>query len=55
VTEVDVSIRTAPAGVAAAGTVHRLDGVPLALQAPHPDAAPTAAELLGRLLTEVAR
>jgi formylmethanofuran dehydrogenase subunit B len=54
VTDVEVSIRTAPAGVAASGTMHRLDGVPLTLQAPAPDDAPSAAELLGRLLTEVA-
>ncbi|MGI8715051.1 MAG: hypothetical protein ACR2NR_18085 [Solirubrobacteraceae bacterium] len=52
--EADVSIRTAPAGIAAAGTVHRLDGVPLTLQAPLPGEAPTAAALLGRLLVEVA-
>jgi formylmethanofuran dehydrogenase subunit B len=50
---VEVSIRTAPAGVAAAGTMHRLDGVPLSLQAPLPGEAPTAVELLGRLLWEV--
>jgi formylmethanofuran dehydrogenase subunit B len=54
VADVEVSIRTAAAGVAAAGTVHRLDGVPLTLQAPLPVQAPTAAELLGRLLVEVA-
>ena len=52
---VEVSIRTAPAGVAAAGTAHRLDGVPLALQAPLPGDAPTAAALLTRLLDEVGR
>jgi formylmethanofuran dehydrogenase subunit B len=50
---VEVSIRTAPAGVAASGTAHRLDGVPLTLQAPLTDEAPTAAELLARLLAEV--
>jgi formylmethanofuran dehydrogenase subunit B len=50
-----VSIRTAAAGVAATGTAHRLDGVPLALQAPLPRAAPTAAELLKRLLAEIER
>jgi formylmethanofuran dehydrogenase subunit B len=50
-----VSIRTAAAGVNAAGTAHRLDGVPLTLQAPLPGDAPTAAELLTRLLAEVAR
>jgi formylmethanofuran dehydrogenase subunit B len=55
VADVEVSIRTAPAGVAAAGTLHRLDGVPLALQAPLSDEAPTAAELLVRLLSEVGR
>jgi hypothetical protein len=41
--------------VEAEGTAHRLDGVPLALQAPRPTGAPTAAALLTRLLTEVAR
>ena len=48
-----MSIRTAAAGVEASGTVHRLDGVPLALQAPLPGDAPTAAAVLGRLLAEV--
>jgi formylmethanofuran dehydrogenase subunit B len=52
-TDTEVSIRTAAAGVHAAGTMHRLDGVPLALQAPLPAEAPTAAELLGRLLAEI--
>ena len=51
----EVSIRTAAAGVNAAGTVHRLDGVPLTLQAPLAGDAPSAAELLTRLLAEVAR
>jgi formylmethanofuran dehydrogenase subunit B len=51
---VEVSIRTAAAGVAAAGTAHRLDGVPLALQAPVPGDAPTSAALLARLLEEIA-
>ena len=50
---VDVSIRTAAAGVAATGTAHRLDGVPLALQAPIPGDAPTSAALLARLLEEI--
>ena len=50
-----VSIRIAAAGVEAGGTAHRLDGVPLALQAPRPADAPTAAALLTRLLAEVAR
>lgn len=49
----EVSIRTAPAGVAAAGTAHRLDGTPLTLEAPLADDAPTAAALLTRLLAEV--
>jgi formylmethanofuran dehydrogenase subunit B len=53
--DVEVSIRTAPAGVGATGTAHRLDGVPLSLQAPRPDDSPTAAALLGRLLDEVRR
>jgi formylmethanofuran dehydrogenase subunit B len=52
---VEVSIRTAAAGVAATGTAHRLDGVPLALQAPLSDDAPTAAALLARLLEEIER
>ena len=51
----EVSIRTAAAGVDAAGTAHRLDGVPLTLQAPLAGDAPTAAALLTRLLAEVAR
>jgi formylmethanofuran dehydrogenase subunit B len=50
-----VSIRIAAAGVDAAGTAHRLDGVPLTLQAPLAGDAPTAAELLRRMLAEVAR
>jgi formylmethanofuran dehydrogenase subunit B len=50
-----VWIRTAAAGVSAAGTAHRLDGVPLSLQAPHPGEAPKAADLLARLLGEVGR
>jgi formylmethanofuran dehydrogenase subunit B len=49
----EVSIRTAAAGVQAPGTAHRLDGVPLALQAPLPGDAPTAAALLARLLEEI--
>jgi formylmethanofuran dehydrogenase subunit B len=53
--DVAVSIRTAAAGVSATGTAHRLDGVPVALQAPLPDAAPPAAALLARLLEEVTR
>ena len=53
--DVEVSIRTAAAGVAATGTAHRLDGVPLALQAPLPGDAPTAAALLTRLLQELKR
>jgi formylmethanofuran dehydrogenase subunit B len=52
-TEAEVSIRTAAAGVHAGGTAHRLDGVPLALQAPLPSDAPTAAALLTRLLEEL--
>ena len=51
----EVWIRTAAAGVEAGGTAHRLDGVPLALQAPLPGNAPTAAAVLGRLLAEVGR
>jgi formylmethanofuran dehydrogenase subunit B len=50
-----VSIRTAAAGVAAAGTAHRLDGVPLTLQAPEQSDAPTVAALLARLLEELER
>ncbi len=52
---VEVSIRTAAAGAAAPGTAHRLDGVPLTLQAPFHDDAPTAAVLLARLLAEMRR
>lgn len=52
---VEVSIRTAAAGVAATGVAHRLDGLPLELQAPLPGDAPAAATLLGRLLEEVER
>jgi formylmethanofuran dehydrogenase subunit B len=48
-----VWIRTAVAGVGAGGTMHRLDGVPLALRPPRPSAAPSAAELLERLLQAV--
>jgi formylmethanofuran dehydrogenase subunit B len=51
----EVSIRTAAAGVAASGTAHRLDGVPLSLQAALPGDAPTAAALLTRLLEEIQR
>jgi len=49
----EVWIRTAAAGVQATGTAHRLDGVPLTLQAPIENSAPTAAALLTRLLDEV--
>ncbi|MBV9801186.1 MAG: hypothetical protein JO039_24295 [Solirubrobacterales bacterium] len=52
-TEPEVSIRTAAPGVEANGTAHRLDGVPLALQAPLRGAGPTAAALLTRLLAEI--
>ncbi|HSC02479.1 MAG TPA: hypothetical protein VLC49_04145 [Solirubrobacteraceae bacterium] len=52
---VEVWIRTAAAGVEASGTAHRLDGVPLSLQAPRPGDAPTAAAVLRRLLGEVGR
>ena len=51
--DVEVSIRTAAAGISAGGTAHRLDGVPLTLQAPEPESAPTAAALLARLLAEI--
>jgi formylmethanofuran dehydrogenase subunit B len=50
---VEVWIGTAAAGVSAGGTAHRLDGVPLALQAPLPGDAPTAASLLTQLLAEI--
>jgi formylmethanofuran dehydrogenase subunit B len=53
--DVEVSIRTAAAGVASTGIAHRLDGVPLTLQAPEPGHAPTAAALLARLLEELER
>ena len=45
--------RGAPASLP--GTAHRLDGVPLTLQAPEPGDAPTAAALLARLLEEIER
>jgi formylmethanofuran dehydrogenase subunit B len=48
--DAEVWIRTAPAGVAAAGTLHRLDGVPLTLRPPRRSAAPTAATVLADLL-----
>jgi len=51
--DVEVWIRTGAAGVEASGTAHRLDGVPLTLQALQGDDAPTAAALLTRLLAEV--
>ena len=51
----EVWIRTAAAGVEASGTMHRLDGVPLTLQAPHPDDAPTVAAVMASLLAEIER
>ncbi len=51
--DLEVWIRTAAAGVEAGGTAHRLDGVPLSLQAPRPSDVPTAAAVLKRLLGEV--
>ena len=51
----EVWIRTAPAGVEARGTMHRLDGVPLTLQAPLAGRAPALAALLERLLAELQR
>jgi formylmethanofuran dehydrogenase subunit B len=51
----EVWIRTAAAGVGTSGTMHRLDGVPLTLQAPRPDDALTAAVVLARLLDQVQR
>jgi formylmethanofuran dehydrogenase subunit B len=51
----EVSIRTAAAGIETGGTAHRLDGVPLSLQAPHPGDAPTAAAVLTWLLGEIGR
>ena len=53
--DLEVSIRTAAAGVDTGGTAHRLDGVPLALMAPLSGDAPTAATLLTALLAEVGR
>jgi formylmethanofuran dehydrogenase subunit B len=53
VADAEVSILTAAPGVGAPGTAHRLDGVPLTLQAPFAAQAPTAGELLARLLTEI--
>jgi formylmethanofuran dehydrogenase subunit B len=51
--EAAVSIRTAAAGVGARATAHRLDGVPLALQAPEADDAPSPAQVLSRLTAAV--
>ena len=51
----EVWIRTAAAGVETGGTMHRLDGVPLTLQAPHPDDAPTVAAVMASLLAEIER
>jgi formylmethanofuran dehydrogenase subunit B len=48
-----VWIRTAAAGVGAGGTMHRLDGVPMALVPPRPSDAPSAGELLERLLEAI--
>jgi formylmethanofuran dehydrogenase subunit B len=48
--DAEVWIRTAPAGVAVPGTLHRLDGVPLTLSPPLRSTAPTAAALLADLL-----
>jgi formylmethanofuran dehydrogenase subunit B len=48
--DAEVWIRTAPAGFAAVGTVHRLDGVPLTLSPPLRSTAPTAASVLAGLL-----
>jgi formylmethanofuran dehydrogenase subunit B len=53
--DAEVWIRTASAGVDAEGTAHRLDGVPLALQAPLAGDAPTTAAVLMRLLGGVGR
>ena len=52
--DAEVWIRTAPAGVAASGTLHRLDGVPLTLRPPLRSAAPTAATVLADLLKATA-
>jgi formylmethanofuran dehydrogenase subunit B len=52
---VEVWIRTATAGVEASRTMHRLDGVPLTLQAARPDDAPTAAAVMAGLLAEIER
>jgi formylmethanofuran dehydrogenase subunit B len=45
-----VWINTAAAGVATAGTLHRLDGVPLTLHPPWQSEAPSAAYVLTHLL-----
>jgi formylmethanofuran dehydrogenase subunit B len=49
----DVAVRTAAAGIGVGGTVHRMDGVPLALEVPLPTDRPGAADVLERLLAEV--
>jgi formylmethanofuran dehydrogenase subunit B len=50
----EVVVRTAGAGIGVGGTVHRMDGVPLALASPLPSDRPSAAEVLERLLAELA-
>ncbi|MBV9817044.1 MAG: hypothetical protein JOZ07_01685 [Solirubrobacterales bacterium] len=55
VADAAVHIATAPPGVAAPGTAHRLDEVPLALAAPWPADRPTAAQLLARIGEGLAR
>ncbi len=50
---VEVSIRTAAPGVGAVGTAHRLDGVPVPLDAPLPTGTPTAAAVLAQLHAEI--
>jgi len=51
-TDAAVWIRTAALGVQAAGTAHRLDGVPLTLRAPMGGDAASTAALLARLTEE---
>jgi formylmethanofuran dehydrogenase subunit B len=64
--DAEVWIRTAPVGVAASGTVHRLDGVPLTLRPPRsaeagtpaaptaiPTAAPTATPTAAAVLADL--
>ena len=53
VTGAEVWIRTGVPGLTGAGTVHRLDGVPLGVGAVVGTGLPTAASLIARVCAEV--